>query len=149
MPGPEISEATKPAGLVDSLIARARSLDDVDLQVLAEARAGIDETFHRGAWRAALEALSTGSSVYAEAWTKIGDAYVPRRLEELAQRGGGADRGDLVAWQQVARLARLAIDDALLALLTADTIPPPHRRELMLAWQAMLRAAHDRTGAED
>ncbi len=132
---------------VEALIDRVRSLDDADLRALARMRAAIDETFHVGAWRAAVESLATKGQAYAEAWIEIGAAFVPERLEELVQMGAGANPDEVAEWRQVARDARLAIDDALLAVVNADTIRPPDIRELNLAWKAMLEEAHSRDTA--
>jgi hypothetical protein len=129
------------ANLVDDLVRQVQALDDADLRRLARARAQVDESFHSGAWRSAVEMAATKGGAHAEAWVRIGAAFVPERLEELVQLGATADPEEVAEWQGVARLARLAIDDRLLALLTADSIKPPDLRELSAPWKAMLEAA--------
>lgn len=121
---------------VEELIERARALRDDERRVIAEARAERDETFRVAAWRAALAAMGGRSELYVAAWSRIGSAYVPERLEGLVNLGSQADAAEVTEWQGVARLVRLAIDEALLALLTSDTIPPPHLRELIAPWKA-------------
>jgi hypothetical protein len=133
---------------VESLIQQARALTDEDRFELARARKAVDEIFHAGAVRAATEMVTQRAEVYTQAWVRIGDAYLPERLEELVQLGSAGDLEDVAEWQQVARLVRIGIDDALLALLTADSIPPPSRRELYEPWKAMLAAAHQRRSSE-
>lgn len=124
--------------MVDLLIQRARALTDEERLRLARARVSVDESFHAGAWRAASEMLSVRADLYASAWQQIGSAFVPERLVELVQVGEEGDPEELAEWQDVARLVRLGIDDELLALLTADLIPPPHLRQLHMAWKSML-----------
>jgi hypothetical protein len=131
---------------VEAFIEEVRALGDEDRQALAQARRAIDETVHVGARRAADEMVAERAGTYVEAWIRIGSAFIPERLKELAERGSDADRREVAGWQDVARLARAAIDDALLALLTLDTIPPPDIRELYGPWKAMLAAAYERTG---
>lgn len=128
-------------GSVEALIERARDLTDEERRILAEARADMNETFRVGAWRAAVDAMRGRADLYVDAWARIGSAHVPDRLEELVNLGPRVDAGEVATWQDVARLGRLAIDEALLALLTADTIPPPNLRELLAPWKAMLSAA--------
>lgn len=127
--------------LIDQLVERARSLTDEDLRNLAWARGGVDETFHIGAWRAAWEMVVERAEAYTNAWLRIGPAFIPERLRELVELGDRAESDQVNEWQDVARLAKLALDDELLALLTADLIPPPHLRQLHLAWRRMLEAA--------
>jgi len=121
---------------VEELIDRARALSDDERRAIATARGERDETFRVGAWRAALAAMGERSDLYVAAWSGIGSAYVPERLGELVNLGSRADASEVAEWQGVARLVRLAIDEALLALLTSDTIPPPHLRELIAPWRA-------------
>lgn len=130
--------------LVDQFVERVRVLDDAELWDLARARGSVDETFHAGAWKAAVEMVTARSDAYWNAWSRIATAYVPDRLEELVQRGMAVDESVMAEWQDVARLARLAIDDALLALLTGDIIPPPDIRQLHGSWRTMLEATHAR-----
>lgn len=121
---------------VQELIDRARTLSDEERRAIAIARADRDEAFRVGAWRAAMEAIGQRPELYPAAWVKVGSAYVPERLEGLINLGSRADADEVAEWQGVARLVRLAIDEALLALLTSDTIPPPHLRELIAPWNA-------------
>lgn len=87
--------------------------------------------------------LPQRATAYAAAWVEIGSAYVPERLEELLGGIAGADAAEVAEWQDVARLARIALDDALRALLLSDTITPPDLRELYEPWRRMLAAAHE------
>lgn len=121
---------------VQELIDRARTLSDEERRAIAAARADRDEAFRVGAWRAAMEAIGQRPELYQAAWVGVGSAYVPARLDELINLGSQADPDEVAEWQGVARLVRLAIDEALLALLTSDTIPPPHLRELIAPWNA-------------
>lgn len=130
---------------VETFIERARRLTDEDRLRLADARAAIDETFHAGAWKAANDIAVQHARDYQHALVSIGAAFVPDRLEELVQAGTAADRADVARWQEVARHARLAIEDALLALAAADLLRPPDLRELYGPWKAMLEAAHEQT----
>jgi hypothetical protein len=124
--------------MIDALVERARSLSDDDRVRLAAARGNIDESFHVGAWRAAVEMLPIRAEMYAATWQRIGPAFVPEQLLQLVDMGDQADPDDLSHWQDVARLARLGIDDELLALLTSDSIPPPHLRQLHRSWATMI-----------
>ena len=124
--------------LVDGLVERARALTDEQRLRLAEFRGAVDEAFHVAAWRAATEMLPMRADLYASAWQRIGPAFVPERLGDLVQMGQRADPTELRKWQDVARLVRLSIDDELLAVLTSDSIPPPHLRQLHMAWRKML-----------
>jgi hypothetical protein len=133
---------------VEAFIERARTLQDDDRLALAEARAAIDETFHVGAWRAANEIAAGRAEDYLEAWVRMGPAFIPERLEKLVQMGSEANPTEVARWQQVARLARVGLEDALLALLVADRMRPPDLRELYGPWKAMLDAAHERTSGE-
>jgi hypothetical protein len=137
-----VDDRDQSARLVDALVEQARALTDEDRRRLAAARQTIDESFHAGAWRAAFEMLPMRAAAYADAWQRIGPAFVPDRLGELVQLGDHADPDEVRQWQEVARLAHLCIDDEVLALLTSDSIPPPHVRELHLPWRLMLESAH-------
>lgn len=123
---------------METLIDQALGLDDGARRLVAHARRDADEAFRQEAWRAAVEMLGRRAEVYAEAWRRIGPAFIPHRLEELIRLGSRADPAEVAEWQEVARLTRLGIDDALLGLLAADSIPPPHVRELYRPWQTML-----------
>lgn len=127
---------------VEAFIERARALTDDDRQHLATAREAIDETFHAGAWRAAIDVVVQHGRDLQGPWVRIGAAFIPARLDDLVQTGARADRAELERWQQVAKLARLAMEDALLALTAADLLRPPDLRELYAPWKAMLEAAH-------
>jgi uncharacterized protein (DUF4415 family) len=143
-----VNFAGRTGEIVETLVQQARALTDEDRRELARARKAIDETFHAGAWRAAKEMVTARAEVYTQVWVRIGSTFVPDRLEELVQMGSAADPEVVAEWQEVARLVRVGIDDALLALLTADSIPPPNIRELYGPWKAMLEAAHRRRASE-
>jgi hypothetical protein len=125
---------------VETFLEQVRSLRDEDRRALAEARRAGSEVVRGGAWKAAAEMLPERAGAYVSAWATIGASFVPERLEELLLEG--ADPGVIAEWQDVARLARIAIDEALVALLLSDTILPPHTRELYEPWRRMLEAAH-------
>lgn len=72
----------------------------------------------------------------------MGPAFVPERLEELLLGRSAADAREIAELQEVARLARIAIDEALVALLLSETMMPPDVRELYHPWRTMLEAAH-------
>ena len=124
---------------IETFIDRARRLTDEDRQRLADARAASDETFRAGAWKAATEILAQHGRSYHDAWVRIGPVFVPDRLDNLVQ--DGTDHAEITRWQQIARLARMGMDDALLALTAADIIRPPDLRELYRPWKAMLERA--------
>lgn len=124
---------------INTFIERARRLTDQDRQRLAAERAASDETFRAGAWKAATEILAQHGRSYHAVWISIGAAYIPERLESLVQ--AGADHAEIARWQEVARLARMGMEDALLALTAADTLRPPDLRELYRPWMAMLECA--------
>jgi hypothetical protein len=84
--------------------------------------------------------LPERADAYVSCWARIGPTFVPERLEELLLTG--SDAREIAEWQEVARLARIAIDEALLALLLSDTMMPPDIRELYHPWRTMLEAAH-------
>jgi hypothetical protein len=140
-----MGDTRAPSASMEAFIERALRLTDEDRLRLAEARAAIDETFHAGAWQAANEIVAQHARDYRDARVRIGAAFVPARLEELVQTGTAADRAEAARWQEVARQARLAIEDALLALVTVDLLRPPDIRELYGPWNAMLEAAHEQT----
>lgn len=88
----------------------------------------MDEAFHESARAAAFEALAGRGEEYVRARRALARAHVPERLE--TEVGDGS-------WAEVARLAELAIDDALLALLGSDLLHPKHVRELYRSFQAL------------
>ena len=130
---------------IETFIDRARRLTDEDRQRLADARATSDETFRAGAWKAATEILAQHGRSYHDAWVRIGPAFVPECLDKLVQ--DGTDHTEIARWQEVARLARMGMDDALLALTAADIIRPPDLRELYRPWKAMLERTDRRAGS--
>jgi len=134
-----------PAKHVDAFVERALSLDDDDREALAAARGAIDEAFHLGAWRSANEIVARDPGAYLDLRQRIASACLPRRLGELVDLGAEADPSEVARWEEVARLARAAVDDALMGLLAAESIPPPDLRELYAPWKAMLAAAHRRS----
>jgi len=129
---------------VEDFIERALSLDDEDLEALAAARGSLDEAFHLGAWRSANEIVGRDPRTYMKVRHRIAGVFLPRRLGELVDLGSEADPGEVSRWVGIARLAKMAVDDALIGLLAADSIPPPALRELYAPWKAMLAVAHDR-----
>lgn len=131
-----------PAG-VQTFVEQARSLEDEDRLALAAARRAGSEVVRAGAWKAAAEVLPTRASTYVAAWGRIGPAFLPERLEELHRTGSSADAAEVAELQEVARLVRIALDEALLALLLSDTIPPPDVRELYEPWRSMRAARHE------
>ena len=132
---------------VEALIEQARDLTDEERVALAEIRREMNEIVRAGAWRAAAELLPARANDYATAWGRIGTAFIPDRLEVLIQRGSDVDTAEIAEWQDVARLVRAAVDEALLALLLSDTLTPPHVRELFDPWQRMATAAFDAEAA--
>jgi hypothetical protein len=135
-------------GIVEAFIERATELDDADRQALASARGASDEVFHAGAWRAAIEMVAGRATEYMHARARIGSAFVPDHLAELIRLGSESSPEDVARWQEIARLARAGLDDALLALLAADSIPPPDVRELYGPWKSMLGAAYERKSTQ-
>lgn len=134
-------EAVASAG-VEAFVEQARALRDEDRLVLSEARRAGDETVKAAAWRAALDLLPERAAAYVSCWARVGPAFVPEQLEELLLGRSGAHPAEIAEWQEVARLTRVAIDEALLALLLSDTMMPPDVRELYHPWRAMLEASH-------
>lgn len=128
---------------METFIERARRLTDDDLERLAAAREASDETFRAGAWKAATEILAQHGRNYHDAWIRIGPAFVPVQLEKLMEIG--ADHAEIARWQHIARLARMGMDDALLALASADILRPPDIRELYRPWKTMLEGATERS----
>lgn len=112
---------------------RVLGLTDHERGAIAEARKGVDESFHERALLAAAEALVGRGDEYARARSRVALAHVPDALED-------ADDRDEVEWlNDVARSVQLAIDDGLLAILTSDVLHPNHARELYRS----LKAAFD------
>jgi hypothetical protein len=130
---------------VEAFLERSGTLRDEDRLVLADARRGGSEVVKAAAWRAAVEMLPERAAAYVSCWDRIGTAFVPERLEQLLRESSGGDTAEIAEWQEVARLVRLAVDEALLALLLSDTITPPDLRELYDPWRKMLEAAHGRS----
>ena len=108
---------------VDVFVARVLELTDDERRVIADARAAVDESFHRSALLAAAEQLVGHGEEYLRARRAVALAHVPDALE-------GAPPSELEALNRVARGAQLAIDDGLLAVLARDTLHPKHLREL-------------------
>lgn len=96
---------------------------------MAEARRAVDEAFHETALFAAAEALEGREDAYVRARRELARAHVPEVLADAA-------RDERARWQDVARLAQLAIDDALLAIVTSDRVHPNHLRELYRSFKA-------------
>jgi hypothetical protein len=138
-------ERVTPARL-DAFVEQARALRDEDRLALAEARRAGNESVRAGAWSAALELLPERAPAYVSCWASIGPVFVPERLEELLRTDSGAEAREIAEWQEVARLTRIAVDEALLALLLSDTMMPPDVRELYHPWRTMLEAAHAARG---
>jgi chromosome condensin MukBEF complex kleisin-like MukF subunit len=126
-PDPGLSRA------VHDFVARVLALTDDERRAIADARAFVDESFHRSALLAAAEQLVSGSDEYARARTAVAVSHVPAALEH-------ASPDELEELNRVARHVQLAIDDGLLAVLTRDTLHPKHLREL----NRSLGAAFDR-----
>jgi hypothetical protein len=114
---------------VQGFLDRALALTDDQRLAVADARRAVDEAFHETALLAAAEALAGRGETYAHARRELARAHVPERLD-------GAADDDRARWQDVARLAQLAIDDALLAILTNDQLHPDHLRELYRSFKA-------------
>jgi hypothetical protein len=140
------AETLIPAHL-EPFLERSQALHDEDRVALAAARRAGNEVVRAGAWQAAVEMLPERAGAYVSCWGRIGTAFVPDRLEELLREGAGRDPAEIAEWQEVSRLVRLALDEALLALLLSDTITPPDVRELYDPWRRMLEAAHGRAAS--
>ena len=125
---------------VEALVETAKALRDEDRRALAEARRAGNEAVRAEAWRAAVDLLPERAEAYVACWARIGPAFVPERLEALLREG--SDAAGIADWQEIARLARIALDEALLALLLSDAMMPPDVRELYHPWKSMLEAAH-------
>ena len=134
-------EGLVPAGL-EAFVEQARALRDEDRLALADARRAGNESVRAAAWTAAVDLLAERADAYVSCWARVGAAFVPERLEELLRTDSGADAREIAEWQEVARLTRIAIDEALLALLLSDAMMPPDVRELYHPWRTMLEAAH-------
>lgn len=106
--------------LVAAFVERMRALTDDERRRIAAARRQVSEGYHEGSLRAASELLAGR-----------GDAYVRARFEVAAVHvSDGVD-------DETARLVALAVDDALLALVTADLLHPNHVRELYRSCRAV------------
>lgn len=106
--------------LVAALVERLRVLTDEERRRIADARRQVTEDYHEGSLRAASELL-----------VGRGDAYARARFEVTAVHvSDGVD-------DETARLVQLAVDDALLALVTADLLHPNHVRELYRSCRAV------------
>ena len=127
---------------VEALIERANALGDDERAALAEIRRAANEVVRADAWQAVAELLPARASEYSTAWGRIGTTYIPERLH-LLQQGFDVDPAEIAEWQEVARLVRAAIDEALLALLFSDSLTPPHQRELFDPWQRAATAAFE------
>ncbi|HYZ11785.1 MAG TPA: hypothetical protein VE962_07800, partial [Actinomycetota bacterium] len=132
---------------VVAFVERALVLDDDDRAALAAARSALDEAFHLGAWRSANEIVGRAPRLYIEIRHRLAGVFLPRHLGDLVELGPEADPDEVAQWVGVARLARMAVDDALMGLLAAHSIRPPDLRELLAPWKAMLTAAHRRERA--
>jgi hypothetical protein len=116
---------------VQGFLKRVLELGDDQRLAVAEARRAVNEAFHETALRAAAEALAGRGEAYARARRALARAHVPECLD-----GSPGDEADRAGWQDVARLVQLAIDDALLAVLTSDALHPNHSRELYRSFKA-------------
>ena len=134
-------EGVAPAGL-EGFVEQARALRDEDRLALAGARRAGTEVVRAGGGYAAREVRPGRAAARGAGWARIGPVFVPERLEELLRTGSGADAREIAEWQEVARLTRIAVDEALLALLLSDAMMPPDVRELYHPWRTMLEAAH-------
>ena len=132
---------------LEPFLERSQALQDEDRVALAEARRAGNEVVRAAAWQAAVDMLPERAGAYVSCLARIGAAFVPDRLEELLRTSSGSDAAEIAEWQEVARLVRLALDEALLALLLSDTITPPNVRELYDPWRKMLEAARGRTAS--
>jgi hypothetical protein len=61
--------------------------------------------------------------------------------------GEEADPSEVARWVGMPGWPRVALDDALMGLLAAHSIPPPAMRELYAPWKVMLASAHEREPA--
>lgn len=90
----------------------------------------MDEAFHEAALQSATESLVGRAETYVRARSQLARAHVPECLD-----GSSAD-AERARWQDVARLVQLALDDALLAVVTSDELHPNHARELYRSFKA-------------
>jgi hypothetical protein len=118
--GPTPQELLSPA--VAAFVARVNRLTDDERRAIADARASVDESFHRSALRAAAEQLVGHGEEYARARSALATAHVPDHESTCPD--------EAAATNAQARQVQLAIDDGLLALRTRDTLHPKHLREL-------------------
>jgi hypothetical protein len=119
---PSVDEPSDLSGSVDALVARVRALGDEELVAIANARRAVDEDFHERALVAGIEALVGRGEEYVHARRSLANAHL---LETTDAKG-----------DEIARLVQLAIDDALIAVLTSNAIHPNHLRELYRSLKA-------------
>lgn len=126
---PSGENALPDGGILEQFVARALALTDARREALAERRRAIDESDYAASLRAGAEALATRGERYAAARRTLATAHVPDALEHP-----GLSPGERAHWNEVARLARLAIDEMLVAISGNEVLHPNHLRELSLAW---------------
>ena len=110
-------------------------MTDEDRVAVARARRNIDERFHEKAVVAGLEIISSRGDEYLGARIALSDAHLPDVLANDGESRLEAD--ELAYWNEVARGAQQAIDDALVAVLASDSLHPNHLRELYRSLGAM------------
>ena len=110
---------------VEAFVAHVRALRDEDRVAVANARRVVDEEFHERALVAGLEILAGRGEEYVRSRRAVADVHLPESPEAL---------GDDAA--EIARLVQLAVDDALIAILTRDALHPNHLRELYRSLKA-------------
>lgn len=113
---------------VDGFVTRVLALTDEERVAVAETRKALDDSFREPALRAAAEALVGRAEAYVLARRELAGAHVPGGLDD-----------DPARRDEVARLVRLAIDEALAARVGQDVLHPNHLRELHRPWQGLLR----------
>jgi len=118
---------------VDAFVARVRSLTDDERIAIANARGAVDEAFHARALLAGAEELVKRGGAYVGARWALADAHLPEAMLDIADDAPG---DDVARWNEVARLVQLAIDEALVAILTSDSLHPNHLRELYRSLKA-------------
>lgn len=125
---------------VEAFVEQVLQLGDDERHAVAEARKQIDEARQAKALRAAAEALAvTGRrSAYIETRERLALAHLSD--EPVGGDASAPSTDELARRHETVRLLRLAIDDAVLALLTTDVLHPKHLRELYRPWQEVLVA---------